>query len=73
MLFDVNGLLDFRSVPLPLFAQHPDIVIGHRVPSGKQCSLVLSRYPISRCDTYRDTWVTMRYISRYLSIGVISA
>ena len=31
------------------------------------------RYPISRCDTYRDTWVTMRYVSRYLSIGLISA
>ena len=28
--------------------------------------IVLSRYPISRCDTYRDTWITMRYVSRYL-------
>ena len=37
------------------------------------CLLVLSRYPITRCDTYRDTWVTMRYVSRYLFIGLVSA
>ena len=34
--------------------------------------LVLSRYMISRCDTYRDTWVTMRYVSRYLLIALVS-
>ena len=34
--------------------------------------LVLSRYLISRCDTYRDTWVTMRYVSRYLFIALVS-
>ena len=32
--------------------------------------LVLSRYPISRYDTYSDTWVTMRYVSRCLPIGL---
>ena len=25
--------------------------------------VVLSRYPIPRCNMYRDTWVTMRYVS----------
>ena len=35
-------------------------------------TVLLSRYPMSLCDTYRDTWVTMRYVSRYLSIGLIS-
>ena len=29
---------------------------------------MLSRYLISRRDTYRDTWATMRYVSRYLFI-----
>ena len=33
--------------------------------------IVSSRYQISRCDTYRDTWVTMRYVSRYLGHNVI--
>ena len=41
--------------------------------AGKHNLVVLSRYPISRCHTYRDTWVTMRYVSRYLSIGLTSA
>ena len=36
------------------------------------CQSVLSRYQILRCDTYRDTWVTMRYVSRYLFIALVS-
>ena len=34
---------------------------------------ILSRYLISWRDTYRDTWVTMRYVSRYLFIALVSA
>ena len=30
------------------------------------CYLIgVARYLKSRCDTYRDTWVTIRYVSRY--------
>ncbi len=39
---------------------------------NSQYLVVLSRYLISRCDTYRDTWVTMRYVSRYLFIALVS-
>ena len=39
LLFDVNSLLDFTSVPLLFSAEHPGIVLGHRV--AKQCSPTL--------------------------------
>ena len=34
---------------------------------------LLSRYLISRCDTYHDTSATMRYVSRYLLIALVNA
>ena len=39
---------------------------------NSQYLVVLSRYLISRCDTYRDTWVMMRYVSRYLFIALVN-
>ena len=51
-----------RQIVCPVIPDTPTIVIGPPV--------LLSRYPISRCDTYRDTWVMMRYVSRYLIIQV---
>ena len=43
--------------------------------SGREEGRHKKEYPVvlSRCDTYRDTWVTMRYVSRYLFIALVSA
>ena len=65
----------FFSDSMGIIALH---VYGHLSLSAEAfCAIiifscvVLSQYPISRCDTHCDTWDMMRYVSRYLGHDAI--
>ena len=64
----MDGVSISVSNPLDAFFPFDPYLLNRQVVRVRASVVTIPDIAIlgSRCDTYRDTWVTMRYVSRYL-------